>query len=342
MGGLAAGLAGAGVATVASAFATWAWIALANRWRVQDEPGRRRMHAQATPRGGGVGLALGFWLGTMLACAWAMPAPVSPLPWLFVVTGAFLACGLADDFSALSPMLKFGLQALVAVAVFTPLLPADVRGNFLLLGGLWFGLLYFVNAWNFMDGSNGMISLQALVIALALATWPGQEQGLALASWALAGACLGFLPLNFPRARVFLGDAGSLLLGSAVYLLLLASCAVGAMRPVEALLLASVFLVDTALTLARRVLRGTPFWRAHREHLYQYALRKGHSHAKVALAYAAATGGTWLIALFLREIRSEIVIIAAPLLVGGCAAGGYFLLRRHWLRRRRVVMGVQR
>jgi len=341
MAGVPVSLAGACVAAIASALATLAWIALSKRWRVQDQPGQRRLHKQPTPRGGGVGLALGWWLGTFLACAWAGPDVLSPLPWLFVVTGGFLACGLLDDFSPMSAPMKLALQLSLAIGVFMPMLPADVRGNFLALGGLLLSFVYFVNAWNFMDGSNGMVALQALVIALAVGTWPGQDPGLALAGLALAGACLGFLPLNFPGARVFLGDAGSLLLGSAVFLLLLGSFAVGAMRLPEVLLLASVFLIDTGLTLARRILRGVPFWRAHREHLFQYAIRKGHSHASVALAYAGATGGVWLLALALRATRSNIVIIATTLIVWGSAAAAYFLLRRHWLNRGRAVMGVR-
>jgi len=337
-----AAAAGAGIAAIVAALATMAWIALANRWRVQDEPGFRRMHSQPTPRGGGAGLALGWWVGIFLACAWAAPDVVSPLPWLLLVTGGYLACGLVDDFSTLSALGKFALQVALAVAVFTPLLPADLRGNFLALAALLLGLLYFVNAWNFMDGSNGMIAIQTLLIALAVGTWPGQDAGLALAGLALAGACLGFLPLNFPTARVFLGDAGSLMLGSAVYLLLLASCAVGTMNLAQALLLASVVLLDTGLTLARRILRGKPFWRAHREHLYQYAIRRGHSHPKVALFYGGGTVLAWFLAHSIQGVRSTIVIIAAPTLAWVCALALYMSLRRRWLERGRGDMGVQR
>jgi len=337
----AAAVAGASVAAVAAAVATLAWMGLARRWQLHDEPGRRRLHAQPTPRGGGVGIAFGWWLATLLACAWAVPAPVSPLPWLLLVGGAFLACGLLDDFSTLPALAKLAVQAFVALAVFTPFLPAELRGNWMALGVVWLGLLYFVNAWNFMDGSNGMIAIQSLLIALALGTWPGQEPGLALASLALAGACAGFLPLNFPRARVFLGDAGSLLLGSALFLLLLASCGEGVLSPVQALLLSSVVLLDTGLTLARRILRGRPFWRAHREHLYQYAVRRGHGHASVALAYGAATGVAWLLALSLQGGRSTTVNILVPALAWACAAAAHVSLRRHWLRRVRVPMRGQ-
>ena len=340
---MAAGNVAAGVlaAALVAAFLTWAWIALARRWRVQDEPGARRLHAQPTPRGGGIALALGWWLALAGTLAWSAGDSVSPLPWLLLVTGGFLACGLLDDFFPLSAGVKLGLQLLVALFVFIPFLPADIRANLPLLGLICVALLYFVNAWNFMDGSNGMITLQALVIAVAVGTWPGQEAGLRLAALLLAGACAGFLPFNFPKARVFLGDSGSYLLGSAVFVLLLASCGAGVMTPVQALLLASVVLLDSALTLGRRMLRGRPFWRAHREHLYQYAVRKGHSHSRVALAYAAATLISWLLALCLWGQRSLIVTMTLLTLSWGCGAAAYWLLRRHWLSRRKHQMGGQ-
>ena len=327
----------ASLAAAISALLTWVWIALARRWRVQDEPGHRRLHDQPTPRGGGVALALGWWLG--LAVLWSQGAVAAPVPGLLLVTAAFLAGGLLDDLFDLSALAKLGLQLLAAIALFTPLLPAEVRANLPVVGMLCLGLLYFVNSWNFMDGSNGMITVQALVIALAVGTWPGQDPALRLAALALAGACVGFLPFNFPKARVFLGDSGSYLLGSAVFLLLLASCGAGVITLLQALLLASVFLLDTLLTLARRVLRGRPFWRAHREHLFQYAVRKGHSHARVALGYAVATAVAWLLARCLWGQRSIIVTIAAPTLAWGFGALAYVLLRRHWLRREHQMEG---
>jgi len=257
------------------------------------------------------------------------------------VSGAFLVCGLLDDFRPLPAWAKLALQVLIVAAVFTPLVPIGLRGNWMAFGVVWLGLLYFVNAWNFMDGSNGMIAIQSLLLALALGTWPGQDPGLALASLALAGACLGFLPMNFPRARVFLGDAGSLLLGSALFLLLLASWAMGAMTLLQALLLPSVVLLDTGLTLARRILRGKPFWRAHREHLYQYAVRRGHGHAPVALAYGAATVAAWLLALSLQGGSSATVGLVVAALAWGFAAVAYVLLRKHWLKKERAPMRGQ-
>jgi UDP-N-acetylmuramyl pentapeptide phosphotransferase/UDP-N-acetylglucosamine-1-phosphate transferase len=339
MPGWPAAVAGAAVAAFASALGTMAWIAIANRIRVHDEPGQRRMHAQATPRAGGIAVAVAWWLATALACAWSGAGVVSPLPWLLAVTGAFFALGLFDDFRPLPAVPKLLLQVAIVAFVFTPLLALPVRNDLLLLGLLWLGFLYFVNAWNFMDGSNGMIAMQTVVVAIALAAWPGQDPGLRVAALALAGACLGYLPFNVPGARVFLGDCGSFLLGSALYLMLLASCAAGTMHPVQALLLVSVVLVDTALTLSWRIYRRRKFWKAHREHAFQLAIRKGHSHVRVGIAYAFATAGAWLLALSLGREPSRILQVLIPALAWGCGVAAYIVLRRRWLRRSRPMEG---
>jgi UDP-N-acetylmuramyl pentapeptide phosphotransferase/UDP-N-acetylglucosamine-1-phosphate transferase len=206
-------------------------------------------------------------------------------------------------------------------------------GAWLLLGATFAGTA-LVNAWNFMDGSNGMIALQTAVIAVLLALWPRQDPAIACASVALAAACLGFLPFNLPRARVFLGDVGSHVLGAAVVLLLGWSLRAGSLTWLQALLLCTPVLLDCGLTLARRIVRGRPFWLAHREHLFQYAVRKGHSHARVAIAYALATVLAAALALALPGNPPG---PGAVLLVGGSWLLGAMLyvgLRKRWLERR--------
>ena len=130
--------------------------------------------------------------------------------------------------------------------------------------GLIVACCYVVNIWNFMDGSNGLIAVQSLLIALAIGFWPGQPAELRLCAFALAGACAGFLPFNLPGARVFLGDVGSHALGAAVFGLLLLAWRAGTISLVQSLLLSSVVLMDSGYTLARRALAGRPVWRAHR------------------------------------------------------------------------------
>ncbi len=311
-----------------SALLTQAWILLARRRQINDLPGPRRMHSVPTPRGGGIAIAVVF----LLALSWLSlpPSHASGLMSLALGAGLFAALGLFDDLSPLPTALKFGLQ-LVAAA----LLVAGIAGGWA-LG--WIGLAvlvvaccYVVNIWNFMDGSNGLIAVQALLIAFALAFWPGQPEYLRMASLALAGACLGFLPFNLPTARVFLGDVGSHAIGAAVFGLLLLAWQEKTLDLLQVLLVSSVIVLDTGYTLARRLLSGKRVWLAHRDHLFQYAVRVGHSHAKVCLIYGAATVAAIALARIAGKATSNLVGPALLALVWLLGTVLYFGLRQHWL-----------
>lgn len=319
---LSAAATGAAAAGLASAALTAAWTAMARRRQLVDAPGARRLHAVPTPRGGGIGIAaVAVLMFALWSGSWTLTAGVA----------VFVLAGLADDLWSLHAASKFGLHLLAAGLA--------ASGAGLVHWPAWtvgvLALAYLVNAFNFMDGSNGLLALQGLVLAVAVAAWPGQYEGFALAGWVLAGACLGFLPFNLPKARVFLGDVGSHAIGAAVGCLLLLSCIHGSMPVAAALLMLTPLLLDTGLTLARRAVAGKPVWRAHREHLYQYAVRSGHSHAAVAWAYAGWTAACAAMASSALSLRSTFVMWA--LIMVNAVAGGaaYFLLRRHWLRARR-------
>ena len=196
------------VAALGSALLTDLWIRLARARRIEDLPGQRRLHSLATPRGGGIGISL-----VMIAtCVLMPPEATGPASWpgLAAAIAAFSTIGMLDDLRPMPAWLKLFLQLAAAAFLLAALAPSGA-----IVWWLGIGLLaaYFINVWNFMDGSNGMVTGQSLLIALALSFWPGLELPTRLAAWALAGACAGFLPFNFPRARIFLGDAGSLLLG---------------------------------------------------------------------------------------------------------------------------------
>ena len=285
------------VAALASAVLTALWIRIARARRIVDLPGQRRLHSLSTPRGGGIGIGL-----VMVAACVLMPSQVSgPASWLALAgaIAAFSAIGLLDDLLPLSVWLKLFLQLLASVVLLAALGPPAA-----MVWWLGMGLLaaYFINVWNFMDGSNGMVAGHSLVISLALAVWPGLSMPTHLVALALAGACAGFLPFNLPRARVFLGDVGSHALGVSVFALLWLAWKQGVVTVPQVLLLCSAMLLDSGLTLLRRALHGRRIWQAHREHLYQYAVRSGYSHAQVCLAYVIWTtisagvaylGGAW-------------------------------------------------
>src|SRR5690606_2079003 len=146
-----------------------------------------------------------------------------------------------------------------------------------------------VNVWNFMDGIDGIATTQAM-IALACFALPGPSP-VATVAWGASAACCGFLPFNYPRARIFLGDVGS---GTIGYVL----AAVGAWtasgldaeghRGSAALLVLplSAFLVDASLTLGGRILRRERWWLPHVSHLYQRWAKRVGRHWIVTNAYA--------------------------------------------------------
>lgn len=331
MGAGEAGLVLAAVAgALVSAAATFAWIAWARRRNVVDAPGQRRLHATATPRGGGVGMAV-VALALLAAQAWGgfMPAPTHAGAALFA--GVFFAAsiGLLDDLYAPSSAIKLLGQCAAAAAIASALPWPGTGAIGHLAAFAW--VLVLVNFWNFMDGSNGIVALQTVVVATALALVLGVSAGGAIAV-GLAAACAGFLPFNLPRARVFMGDTGSHVLGTLVAILTLWALREGRANPGQVLVLLSAFLVDAGLTLAKRIVQGRRFWRAHREHLYQWAVRLGHSHARVCLAYAG-----WAILCAWVALgwgaRGAAQGAVAALAVGLAGATTWFVLRRHWSRR---------
>lgn len=315
-------------AAAGSAVLTYAWIAFATRRQLMDLPGARRVHALPTPRGGGVGIAV----LVVAAFAWlSTPGPgLDPLARVSAGIALFAALGLLDDLRPLRALEKLAVQ-LIAAVLLVSAVPVPVPFEWL----AWtFGVLlcaYTVNIFNFMDGSNGLVATQGLVIALALAFWPGQTESLRVAAIVLAGACAGFLPFNVPRARVFLGDVGSHAIGASVFALLLLSWQASVLGLAECLLFATPVLLDTGYTLLRRAVAGRAVWKAHREHAYQFAVRKGNSHARVCLFYAAWTVLSVGLAAAGLNFRSSLVIWALFILNWVAGTVLYCGMRRHWM-----------
>ncbi|HZW17552.1 MAG TPA: glycosyltransferase family 4 protein [Luteimonas sp.] len=288
MPGLPVAIAWLALLFVASLAGTVAARRYAIRRDLLDHPGERRSHVVATPRGGGIGIVVAM-LGALGLLAWWNPAQA--LPMALAATGLLLVSGIGwiDDHRPLTPWSRLAVHAVASV-----LLAAVAYGA----GGQWVCVLLafalcmvLVNIWNFMDGIDGIAALQALVVAAAIALLAND----AAARWialALAAACFGFLPLNLPRARIFLGDVGSGALG---YLLALAMVLVAtgggqATSPAAWVLLLlppSAFFLDASLTLLVRMLRGERWWTPHVGHLYQRAAREVGRHWPVTLAYAA-------------------------------------------------------
>ncbi|MHB1219284.1 MAG: MraY family glycosyltransferase [Alphaproteobacteria bacterium] len=278
---------------VAVAGLTWlvtrAVLVVLVRRAILDRPNERSSHDTPTPRGGGIAVI------AVLIPAWVAAALVSGahVPWL--VLGAALLLAAAswrDDVKSLGILWRLGAQILAVAAglasldgpVFHGILPDGL--DMLAAGFLW---LWFVNLYNFMDGIDGIAAVETAsigggvaLVALGAATGPA---GAAAWGIALAAAALGFLPWNWQRAKLFLGDVGSVPLGYLAGWLLLSLAAAGAWK--AALILPLYYLADATITLLRRLRRGEKIWRAHREHYYQRAVQGGMSHAAVVKAILA-------------------------------------------------------
>ncbi len=283
---------------LAAALASWLLVDIVTRvslrWRLYDLPNERSSHSVPTPRLGGVGVAL-VLLGGLAFFGYRGVGDTSTSWWILSGAGALVsALSLVDDLRTLSPAVRLGLHVATAGVVLwgagpLPMLHAGVvvvplahwAGALLLL--LW--VTGFINAFNFMDGIDGIAGGQALVAGagwVVLGTL-GDALALVYAGWLIVGVSSGFLAHNWAPAKIFMGDAGSALLG-----FVLAAGPVllgGPEMVVPAALLVWPFIFDTGFTLLRRARRGEQVWQAHRSHLYQRLAGPGVSHSSVASLY---------------------------------------------------------
>ena len=260
-------------------------LLVALRWGgVIDVPNARSSHDRPTPRGGGLAPACGVLAALAISPQLSSPSRLS----LLLVTLVFAFLGLADDVSGgLSPVRRLALQG-VCAAVAVPWLLDEVTsplGLRIVIGAsvaLW--LVAYVNAFNFMDGINGISTAQASVAGLAWC-WIGVAEnvdGFAAGGAIVAGAALAFCPFNFPRAYVFLGDVGSYTFG--VFIAALAVMGIRAGIAPEAVLAPlALYAADTGMTLVRRFRLGEVLHKAHREHTYQRLVDSGFPHSAVTV-----------------------------------------------------------
>ncbi len=247
-----------------------------------DAPGARHTHLLPTPRAGAIGIAL------IIAC-YIYFHPGMEL-WLLA---ALAGIGLLDDLFPQSASLRMALQ--LAFCGFAAYGFGDVwpEGPIILLRlALVVCAVWLVNAANFFDGRNGLLAGNFVLFLLALPFF-GVRWPMALP---VAGLWLGFLPFNFPRAKIFMGDVGSYLIG-AILVWLMLYCAQSSLAQLLAVLVAmSSMLADPTLTLILRIFQGKPVWRAHRQHLYQMLARTGLSDTKLLVNYLVYACSSFLMA----------------------------------------------
>ena len=303
---------------------------------VLDQPNDRSSHSVPTPRGGGLAILAAATVaitvgGLANVIAWRDAMTLGIGAWTIGLLGWL------DDHRSLRPNLRLGVQLLVAcwtVYRFGGL--PTLRVGSIAMHLHWFGffvavigLIWSINLFNFMDGIDALAGSQAALIflSLGLLLLALGDRSLGLISCVLAGGAIGFLPWNWPRARIFLGDVGSAPIGYLLASLAVASENRGEVPMLVVAIMGSVFIVDATITLARRSLRRERLSQAHRSHAYQRLARALDSHGRVSFWAAIET------ALFASlgaaaTMREALLIPAALLTIAVLAASLVYIERR--------------
>lgn len=263
------------------------------RRSIIDVPNARSSHTVPTPRGGGVAIVVVFAAALVLMVWLQLIGTDESLALLG--SGLLVAViGFMDDHGHIAArwrLLGHFLAAMWALFWMQGLPAIKVFGFTFELG--WVGhalavlyLVWMLNLYNFMDGIDGIASLEAICacLGLALIYWLRGEASLLWAPLLLAAAVAGFVYWNFPPARIFMGDAGSGFLGIILGGLTLQAAWSGSELFFAWLIMLGIFIVDATFTLIRRLVRGDKVYEAHRSHAYQYASRHYKAHFPVTVA----------------------------------------------------------
>jgi Fuc2NAc and GlcNAc transferase len=260
-----------------------------------DIPNARSSHTLPTPRGGGVAIVLSY-LAALIGLHWLGGISLAVCVAGVGAGGLVALIGFLDDHGHIAARWRLLGHFLAAAWVLFWLggvptviilgLPLEPGWVGIVLG--LFYLVWMLNLYNFMDGIDGIASVEAMCACLGACLLYGLSGHLD-AIWApllLAVAVMGFLFWNFPPARIFMGDAGSGFLGVILGTLSLQAAWMDSQLFWAWLILLGVFVVDATFTLGRRLVRGDKVYEAHRSHAYQFASRHFGTHMPVTLAVA--------------------------------------------------------
>jgi Fuc2NAc and GlcNAc transferase len=280
-----------------------------------DIPNARSSHSIPTPRGGGVAIVVTFLISlVLLGCL-----QLQPFAWLTGLVGAgslVAVIGFMDDHGHIAArwrLLLHFVAALWALFWFNGLPVLSILGFSIDLG--WIGhalaafyLVWMLNLYNFMDGIDGLASVEAISVCLGMCAiyfFFGFEN-LIWTPATLAMAVTGFLFWNFPPAKIFMGDAGSGFLGITLGILSLQAVWAEPGFLWAWLIMLGVFICDATFTLLRRLLRGDRVYEAHRSHGYQFASRKFAKHLPVTAA-VLCINIFWLLPIAFLVMKFQLV-----------------------------------
>lgn len=321
------------IALVIVVIATPISMKLAKHWGAIAYPGGRHIHSRPIPRLGGLAMYAAFWLTALVTQVWS-----KNILGLFIGSTMIVAVGIIDDIREIRPLYKLYWQiAAAAVLLFfgfsmdfvsLPFLDKDINFSELGLGAVGIILMLFwvvglVNTVNVSDGLDGLAAGICFIVALLLFWSADQIHQVPAAhlTLALAGALLGFLVFNFPPARVFMGDSGSMFLGYiiggiSIMGLLKTATILGLVFP---LLVLGMPVTDLTFAIIRRKLRGQSIAKADRGHLHHRLLDAGYTQRQAVLlmygisacfGMAAVLGakGQWMVALVVLFVVFSILI----------------------------------
>lgn len=310
--------------------ASFAGTALLRRYalarNVIDVPNARSSHTVPTPRGGGVAIVVSFLVGLAVAALTAQ-LNVELVSWLAAAALLIAVVGFIDDHQHIpagwrllchftgAAMAVYAVGGLPALQFFGVSVDLGLAGDLLAI----VAVVWMINLTNFMDGIDGIASVQAISLSLGLLLllWLQQQQ-LQLLPLLLAFAVAGFFCWNFPPARIFMGDAGSGCLGLLLATLILFSAHLAPALFWSGVILFAVFIVDATYTLLVRLSRGKKLYEAHRSHGYQIAARYFGQHKKVTMTVLAINlcwllPWAWAVSAQLVNAQLAVLLSYAPL-----------------------------
>lgn len=303
------------LAFVLGALLPFAVRPILHRNNMVDVPNERSSHTAPTYRGMGLATAAATLVAFVVATLFGWTYRSAESLQLAVTIAAAILCALAlgwlEDIRGVSIVRRAGLQLVIGLLVSVSF--ATVQGTNILL--LVLGAIFiagYINVANFMDGINGISGAHGLVagLAYALTGWMVNLPWLALAGVAVAGAFAAFLPWNVrPGKNVFLGDAGSYVLGAA-----LGTMAVGAWFADVPFLLSFAplvtYLADAGTTLFRRFMAGEQWYKPHRTHTYQRLTDVGFSHLGSTAVVTGTTILVWVLLAFASDLYTAGSVVA--------------------------------
>ncbi|MEK6748706.1 MAG: glycosyltransferase family 4 protein [Pseudomonadota bacterium] len=321
-------------AMIVTFFASHFGVAMAMRYALAksliDIPNARSSHKMPTPRGGGVGVVLGFIaVGVIVAALY----PQDSLFYVGYISALIVAAvGWLDDRRSLSALTRLGTHTFAAVLViFAADGLAQIHvGEFVLSLGmpgalcvvLW--LVWSTNLFNFMDGSDGLAAQQGIFVlfTMGLMNLGSGNSELAMLMLGTAAALGAFVRWNWAPAKIFMGDVGSGFLGFLLVALAVLGEYRGAMGLAMGLLLNVLFVVDATGTLLRRIFNRENIVVAHRKHLYQRMIQVGLTHGQVA------AGAIAINVLFVLPVA--VVAYLVPVLMPWILLGMYIGVSAAW------------